>query len=291
MGRSFESGGGDLLDKKGSSSSSDVDELFQRYDDIVKNMVVLDEERLARVQAKQMASIVMAADSAVEHVPNSPRALSEIARRLRRTAAERKKEDKAIVYTTRDESFETADATVEHRSGGTSAASESTHPSSHARQLRRDLQAALDKSAAIRQSQVELGAEMASFQNRLQERRRSLSPGRTRPDVVGGSPTKSYRNCAACSVTDSTSFAGADDHSSQNMAGMRDQHEIPITISTQTTDMTLEDEDIQNRQLESIRSGLRSTTSVGRTSSSSRTSPRATSPRNKPRRWRFRRSD
>jgi hypothetical protein len=255
-------------DNVSKKESSNADDIFQRYDEIVKNMVVLDEERLARVQAKQMASIVMAADSAVEHIPNSPQALSEIARRLRRTAAERKKEEKAIAYRNEDRATLVEEDTT-LALGSVSAASNSTHPSSHARQLRRDLQAALDKSAAIRSSQLKLGQEMADLQARLHERG-SSSPTRIRS--LPSSPIKSFyhRNCAVS--TDST--GEAEDLSPVHI----DDNKIPNTISTKATDMTSEDEDIQNRHLESIRSGLRS--SLG-----------STSPRGKARRRRFRRSE
>ena len=247
--------------------SSDIDDLFQRYDDIVKNMVVLDEERLARVQAKQMASIVMAADSAVDHAAHSPKALSEIARRLRRTASERKREDKVIAY--RGEAYNDTRDTSTNGQGSSSVASDSTHPSSHARQLRRDLQLALDKSADIRYSQQQLGNDLTNFQAKLNERR-SVSAGRSRS--LPSSPAKSYyhRNCCNSSC-DCTSIAG--DLSTLE----RSDTAIPRTILTKKTDVTSEDEDdVQSRHLESIRSGLRS--SVGR------------SPRAKARRHRFRRS-
>ena len=281
-------------EKKESDVESDLDDLFQRYDSIVKDLVVLDDERLARAQAKQLASIVHAADSAVldegmtmvsPKRPNSPiRALSEIARRLRRKStsprlkivespsspnnadkilAARFEERPSII---RSASFGSSVDALHH---SLSVTSDSTHPSAKARQLRKQLEDALETSAQIRSKNNQLGEDILSAQSRMQERRNSsrCHSAPTSPKsayypssrAAVGSPfssvthTKSFyhRNCCASSSSSSL------DNNNDNVHGLQLLPRMIVTPSEDHEDAEM----IQSRQLESIRSGLRNASS------------------------------
>ena len=168
---------------EGSVSASDeepvdVDELFSRYDDIVKNMVVLDEDRLKRAQNRSRTPEVIdvTGEASTSESSCEVQARSQVSRRMRATKVQfrpppprRAARHMEPVYT---------------RSSSASFGSDSSNPSEKARHLRYQLDQALKTSAAIRNTQERLGLELSTFKNKLQQQRRSISPARS----VGSSP-------------------------------------------------------------------------------------------------------
>ena len=130
----------------------DVDDLFKRYDKIVKHMVVLDEDRLARAQARSTPSAApinhqnVISDSIVEtsrHIV--PTEMSPKLQRIRSHSV-----GSIGLHQTR---------------------SDLSTPSQKARDLREQLEKALQSSAAIRNTQAKLGKELSTLQWKVQERR------------------------------------------------------------------------------------------------------------------------
>jgi len=128
---------------------ADVDELFSRYDDIVKHMNVLDDDRMKKARNSPQL-IDVTGDEPVE--------------RSRRSIEEYRSQ-------------------YEQMLAGSTSAEESTDTtqSQKARNLRAQLDEALKTSKEIRSSQERLGAELTTFKSRLHNQRQGDSPIRSSP--------------------------------------------------------------------------------------------------------------
>lgn len=266
--------------KESDVESMDLEDLFQRYDSIVKDLVVLDDERLARAQAKQLASIVHAADSAVldegkgkipsPKSPHSPiRGLSEIARRLRRKSvsprlrllgSEEDNGDRVMAArvdrgqkVVRSSSF----GSESLYNSDSKSSDDSSYPSAKARQLRKQLEQALDTSARIRSKNDQLGEDILLAQSRVHHQR-SMSPVRSRSapnsPALSGQPFTSHVHSARDSTISSSHTKSFYHRNCYSSSSGDDRIFSQDSILPSTDD----EETIQNRQLESIRSGLRS---------------------------------
>ena len=130
----------------------DVDDLFSRYDNIVKHMVVLDDKRLLRAQEKFSRSLKDGRDE-TEHA---------------RQADERSVNSEPIVdIIALEPPIKTASRSRSLRPSD-STSSETSTPSEKARELRKQLDHALQKSVSIRAKQERLGAELTTFKSRFQ---------------------------------------------------------------------------------------------------------------------------
>jgi hypothetical protein len=144
----------------------DVEELLQRYDQIVKNMVVLDEDRLARVQAKKSLEFAEA-ERARRSAAMSQRRSSSAQRAPQRVV------DNHPLTLMRSASFGSLPAVV-------SGSLESSTASQKVRNLRAQIDRALKSSAEVREAQQRLGEEMSSFKHRIQEHRMNSPPASPR---------------------------------------------------------------------------------------------------------------
>jgi hypothetical protein len=171
----------------------DVDELFSRYDEIVKHMVVTDKERLERVKERQaaenqkiesdedsQASENHKADSAYQR-KSSPMRLKTSSRESQKDASYRGSpiiDVTALGSASHDTTSEIGHkpASLKRRNSFGSASEQSATPSEKARELRRQLDQALRTSVAIRTTQERLNSEISSFKSRLQQQRSAI-PG------------------------------------------------------------------------------------------------------------------
>ena len=182
----------------------DVEDLFQRYDKIVKHMVVLDEDRLARAQARSTPS----SDKKCEQNARSDllldTGLASIQSETIRTTRQNMAADKSPnLQRIRSHSVGSI--------GISQTASDLTTPSQKARDLRLQLEKALQSSAAIRNTQSKLGKELSTLQWKVQDRRvqTQSSPGRSRfsaksapssPQILSGKVHDRnfyHRNCCS----------------------------------------------------------------------------------------------
>ena len=211
----------------------DVDELFQRYDNIVKNMVVCDEERLARAKEKQMAQFVETETRRgritlsrkgkkrfslspssfpsrrsdgegvrITRPESSPPSLrhafaSSLQSENAHTEEPTNHDDDVRIISQPEESPPSLRRT--HSTGSLhlrlvdSGISNGTTGSQKARDLRVQIEKALQSSAAIRDSQEKLGAELSSFKLKIQERRGLSSPTATSPRTMRSAPVSPQR--------------------------------------------------------------------------------------------------
>lgn len=182
----------------------DVDDLFHRYDNIVKNMVVNDEEKLKQIQERQETTVYSRMkDPATDANQSNPRAsgfkpspLIDVTQ-LDFEGDEKSRDDSISVSDLRASptrrqqqlsqkqaiwrSSSTAHQPL-YKSNSFSSASEfSVTPSQKARDLRQQLDQALQTSVAIRNSQEKLNSEISTFKSRLNWQAhlspKSLSPG------------------------------------------------------------------------------------------------------------------
>jgi hypothetical protein len=119
--------------------------------------------------------------------------------------------------------------------------SDLTTPSQKARDLRKQLEEALQSSAAIRKTQSNLGKELTTFQWKIQERRANVqsSPGRSRfstksapssPQIVPQQTRDRsfyHRNCASPSVNsvENRSISGVTARTSQDRSPSKKEYE------------------------------------------------------------------
>jgi hypothetical protein len=151
------------------SSSSveavDPDDLFNRYDNIVKHMIVADDERLERAQQKREKvsdSIIDVTDFVFQaSVPGPSHSTIQKATMDIRSQLPPLSRARPSVCIFKANSF---------------GSEVSSTPSQKARNLRSQLNAALQTSAAIRTSQELLGVELNSFKSRLHVQRCGPSP-------------------------------------------------------------------------------------------------------------------
>ena len=146
------------------SDPVNVNELFSRYDNIVKHMVVYDEGRLQqRVQndSPLPESIIDVTDLSD---PSSSRSTDGMSVEETPPTGSRRRSAPSYLQV--------------HRTSS-SVSQDSTTPSQKARNLRFQLDQALKTSSMIRSSQERLGAELSTFKSKMQEKRRSVSPGRS----------------------------------------------------------------------------------------------------------------
>ncbi|GKY97167.1 hypothetical protein MPSEU_000675100 [Mayamaea pseudoterrestris] len=179
----------------------DVDDLFSRYDNIVKHMVVLDDDRLLRAQEKHM--------HVYDDTTRAGSSRSSLKSKPKRTDPSIDSRASSIIDVT--ELMESSrrgfrsskDVTIERRRSSSvnvtrnkprqpsmrranSFGSETSTPSQKARDLRKQLDQALKTSAKIRTTQERLGAELTTFKSRIQQQR-DLSPAASRSASRGRS--------------------------------------------------------------------------------------------------------
>jgi hypothetical protein len=185
-------GGSDQSVSSVDADPVDVDELFSRYDDIVKHMVVFDNDRLQRAQGQlsllgetsidgnnsQTKELPPAADPRKSDVIDVTE-LHSTPFKLKRRATSQLRVRETIKVKQRaasqPKSREFSSIQVSSSFG-----SEASTPSQKARDLRKQLDLALKTSAAIRTTQERLGAELSNFKLKFQKQRESLSPARSR---------------------------------------------------------------------------------------------------------------
>lgn len=308
----------------------DMEELFSRYDSIVKHMVVLDEDRLARVQTKYDLAVtddsvgaIRATNSAPFHYDNrsSPSSRLEglqIGNADIRpnqipneamphgsfdlmdqgtTAMPTGFEDRTILrndYPEQVTDCENDDDEREkkenqrkrltrlknHKSHYTrlrsSASADSSHLSQKARDLRKQLENALETSAAIRSSQEKLGKELSVFKMKIQERR-VFSPQKQRnhdPSALSPPIESSYNSQSdddrSVSSAPSTNFKNSslEEEQKQQPSRFVDMDIVGFVQSyDDETEMQYSDDEgegghhhhhfgVQQKQIESIVSGL-----------------------------------
>jgi hypothetical protein len=160
----------------------DVEDLFHRYDKIVKHMVVLDDERLARAQAIP--------------IPQEKNSSSDTGTMSEAESHGNRQRSRFV-----------------GSMGLNQSSSDMTTPSQKARDLRLQLERALQSSAASRTSNAKLGKDLTTFQSLIQERRAISLSGRPRfttqsapssPQVSRTSSGRSFyhRNCVSPSCID-----------------------------------------------------------------------------------------
>jgi hypothetical protein len=194
-------GGSDQSVSSDNVDPVDVDELFSRYDDIVKHMVVFDNDRLQRAQGGQLSLL---GDLSVEGNKSQTKEPTTVTNSRKETRGEIRQSDVIDVTDVHSTPFKLKRRAtsqlrfretikVKQRAASqpksrdfsslqvsSSFGSEASTPSQKARDLRKQLDLALKTSAAIRTTQERLGAELSNFKLKFQKQRESLSPARSR---------------------------------------------------------------------------------------------------------------
>jgi hypothetical protein len=253
----------------------DVDELFSRYDSIVKNMNVNDEEKLEKIQERH----------AVQRRTPDNKMLIDVTR-LSSDEDDRSKEGISVSELRsspkrRNSPSQQTPRQLMRKSSSFGSASEfSVTPSQKARDLRKQLDQALKTSAAIRNTQERLNTEISTFKSRLQ--RHPLSPSNGSPRTIYKSPREApvvqgpgspipenhYVSLSDLKVTtEETSTTENALKSFHRKDLSEDSMEFYLSPSASEDD---EEDDIRSQQLHSILNGLRSAQDrVSRASSSS----------------------
>lgn len=171
----------------------DVDELFSRYDNIVKHMVVFDNDRLQRAQGTHLS--VLSGDSDASgnrrRVNSAPSIQPQVVvgkplpsvidvTDFSTTNYEQPHQRPGSVISSKERRRSVDQPRSRGITQSTSFGSETSTPSQKARDLRKQLDQALKTSAAIRTTQERLGAELSNFKQKFQQQRESLSPARSR---------------------------------------------------------------------------------------------------------------
>ena len=214
---------------KNDAGPVDADALFSRYNNIVKGMVLSDSTRLERAQEQKAVE-----SNGYQPVISSAALLDdEISSRSSKPQLPQRSNSIR-------KSRENATAPGLKNSGSHGSSSEQSTPSEKARDLRRQLDHALQTSVAIRGTQERLTAEISTFKNRLQHQRKAVRSevAAIAAGIVPGS-TRSSGNrllspIASSSETDTDYNAGGETSGSET-----------------------DEDDVRLRQLDSIIHGLR----------------------------------
>ncbi len=175
----------------------DIDHLFSRFDNIVKNMVILDDQKLLQPSLVKDVEIIDVTDQRSEQSSTSGGYfLAELPKRLTSMGKDKLHSSRGRERGVRYRSENVVDESDEDVNPVTSFGSETTTPSQKARSLRYQLDQALKASAAIRNSQERLGMELHTFKNRLQLQRRELSPVRDQQSSSGYSHPSSVTSAS-----------------------------------------------------------------------------------------------
>ncbi|GAX18377.1 hypothetical protein FisN_15Lh330 [Fistulifera solaris] len=194
---SSKSTNGDASITSSDTDPVDIDYLFSRFDNIVKNMVILDDQKLPQPIVNKDVAIIDVTDQRSEQSSTSGGSfLSELPKRLASTGKDHLHFSRDLERGVRYQSENVIDESDEDVNPVTSFGSETTTPSQKARSLRYQLDQALKASAAIRNSQERLGMELHTFKNRLQLQRRELSPVRDQQSFSGYSHPSSVTSAS-----------------------------------------------------------------------------------------------
>jgi hypothetical protein len=194
---SSKSTSGDASITSSDTDPVDIDHLFSRFDNIVKNMVILDDQKLSQPSMNKDVEIIDVTDQRSEQSSTSGGSfLSELPKRLSSMGKDHlhfsHDQERGVRYPSEN----AIDESDEDVYPVTSFGSETTTPSQKARSLRYQLDQALKASAAIRNSQERLGMELHTFKNRLQLQRRELSPVRDQQSSSGYSHPSSVTSAS-----------------------------------------------------------------------------------------------
>jgi hypothetical protein len=241
----------------------DVDELFSRYDSIVKNMNVNDEEKLEKIQERH----------AVQRRTPDNKMLIDVTR-FSSDEDDRSKEDFSVSELRsspkgRSSLDQRTPRQLMRKSSSFGSVSEfSVTPSQKARDLRKQLDQALKTSAAIRNTQERLNNEISTFKSRLQ--RNPLSPKSGSPRTIYKSPREGptaqgtsspmsanhYVSLSDLKVTtEETSTTDIALKSFHKTDSSEESMEFYLSPSASEDD---EEDGIRSQQLDSILNGLRS---------------------------------
>jgi hypothetical protein len=242
----------------------DVDELFSRYDSIVKNMNVNDEEKLEKIQERH----------AVQRRTPDNKMLIDVTR-FSSDEDDRSKEEFSVSEL---RSSPKGRSSLMRKSNSFGSISEfSVTPSHKARDLRKQLDQALKTSAAIRNTQERLNNEISTFKSRLQ--RNPLSPKSGSPRTIYKSPREAptaqgtsspmsanhYVSLSDLKVTtEETSTTDIALKSFHKEDSSEDSMEFYLSPSVSSEDDEVEN--IRSQQLDSILKGLRSASAQDRVS-------------------------
>ncbi|GAX12848.1 hypothetical protein FisN_15Hh330 [Fistulifera solaris] len=194
---SSKSTNGDASITSSDTDPVDIDHLFSRFDNIVKNMVILDDQKLSQPSMNKDVEIIDVTDQRSEQSSTSGGSfLSELPKRLSSMGKDHLHFARDGERGVRYRSENVVDESDEDVNPVTSFGSETTTPSQKARSLRYQLDQALKASAAIRNSQERLGMELHTFKNRLQLQRRELSPVRDQQSSSGYSHPSSVTSAS-----------------------------------------------------------------------------------------------
>ena len=195
----------------------DVDELFTRYDNIVKDLVSLDDNRLPNLSPKKVSALaeVKRLKSRVETLkqPNKNRerpsreSFKRSSQGVIHASEGQDQRQRSLIRNAESGSRSRSQPPVRQRSDAPRATltrtysygSESSTPSQKARDLRKQIDQALKTSVAIRTTQERLGAELNTFKSRLHQQRET-SPVRSRSSLRSGGASP-QRSAADSSVT------------------------------------------------------------------------------------------
>uniref|UniRef100_A0A6U3ALL2 Uncharacterized protein n=1 Tax=Entomoneis paludosa TaxID=265537 RepID=A0A6U3ALL2_9STRA len=227
---------------------ADPDDLFTRYDSIVKQMIVSDKERLGLAQERQATKDVIdvSGASAEEHYASllddeSSSMPSSI--RSRMSNPSQRSEQGSHGFASKMKNVRSFNST------------ETTTPSQKARDLRKQLDQALKTSVAIRSTQETLNTDMTTFKEKLQNKRlaalhevealaANISPRGSRSPISPRSPRRTFSQPRQINPIASL--------------GSSDPEESDFYNEGEVTSGSEEDEDdVRLQQLDSIIHGLR----------------------------------
>ena len=252
-------------------------DLFTRYDSIVRNMNVNDQQKIRRIQQRELYATRTVLSRNLEKSPLiDVTHLNPDARELRSVGSKQfpiKIRDDSSVSDLRaspngrptPSHNELARRQIEKSNSFSSASGEfSTTPSQKARNLRKQLDDALETSVAIRNTQEKLNSEISNFKSRLQWQSQ-LSPQSLSPSSKQPSPKLSQRRWSSAprSRTGTGQLAGAPSSHGESHGSIA---ELIVSHSTSKDDSILylspsptseaDEDEIRSQQVDSILNGL-----------------------------------
>ena len=153
------------------SDSLDPEELFSKYDKIVKGMTVSPRTRLLRIKERHKKRLNSNGEESISIVDlSSQEPKSQVPKRRASSTPRRRRRSRSPIaisksrFTTEGSSY-----SVQSSSSGTSAGVQTQR----ARELRTQLEEALKTSARIRKSQEKLGLDLITFKTKVAQRRKN----------------------------------------------------------------------------------------------------------------------